>query len=361
MAVPTDTSAPAVGAPHRRQPRPAVQAAVPQRNRTLGIVAIVVSTTAMGAAGVFGRMASPDGAVIGEALTLGRMLAGALGMLVILAATRRLGVLRQTRLSWSVVLGGVFLGLSLATYLSATVLTSLSLAVVLHLLGPVIATVLARVLLKEHLTELAVATLTTSVVGMMLAAGLIGGTRPPSSDEQILGIVLGAASGVLYGAALLCYCYRADMPADVRNFWNFLFGSVGAGAMVAVTRPDLSGMTATNWAWAVTFFLVCGLFALGLLVVAGKHLRSAELSALSYWEVVVALLLGAAVFGESISLLAAIGAGLIVVAALMPLAAGWHRSRRTTNAQTSAAEVRTPAAEVCTPAAEVCTPAAEMR
>ena len=329
MAVSTDTSAPS-SAPVRAYARPADRAAAPERNRTLGLVAIIISTTAMGAAGVFGRMASPDGAVIGEALTLGRMLAGALGMLVILAFTRRLGVLRRTRLSWSVVLGGVFLGLSLATYLSATVLTSLSLAVVLHLLGPVIATVLARVLLKEHLTELAVATLTTSVVGMMLASGLIGEARPASSDEQILGIVLGAASGVLYGAALLCYRYRADMPADVRNFWNFLFGGVGAAAMVAVTRPDLSGMTATHWAWAAAFFLGCGLLALGLLVVAGKHLRSAELSALSYWEVVVALLLGAAIFGESISLLAAIGAGLIVLAALMPLAAGWHRRRQAT-------------------------------
>jgi len=338
VAVSTGTPPPSTGTPARASTHSPDVSAGSHRNRTLGIVAIIVSTTAMGGAGVFGRLASPDGAVIGEALTLGRMLVGALGMLVVLTATRRLGVLRRTPLSWSVVLGGVFLGLSLATYLSATVLTSLSLAVVLHLLGPVIATVLARAVLKEHVSELAVATLTTSVVGMMLAAGLIGETRPPSTDEQILGVVLAAASGVLYGAALLCYRLRADMPTDVRNFWNFVFGSAGAAAMVAVTRPDLSGMTATNWAWAVTFFVVCGFFALGLLVIAGKHLRAAELSALSYWEVVVALLLGAAVFGESISLLAAIGAGLIVVAALMPLAAGRHRQRQATTSRAAAVE-----------------------
>ncbi|MFD1507338.1 DMT family transporter [Georgenia yuyongxinii] len=288
------------------------------------MLAIVLSATGMGFAGVFGRLASPSGAVIGEALTMGRMLVGALGMLTILAVARRLGVLRRTRLSWSVVLGGVFLGISLATLLSATVLIDLALAVALHYLGPVVATVLARVLLKESLSRLELVSLGISFVGMMLAAGLLGGQSAAASEDWVLGIVLGVVSGLTYGAALLCYRYRADMPSDVRSFWNFFFGTVGTAALVVVTRPDLSGMTATHWVWAVAFFLVCGLLALGLLVVAGKHLRAFELSSLSYWEVVVALLLGAAVFSEAISPLAAIGATLIVAAAVIPLVASRH-------------------------------------
>lgn len=309
-----------------RVPAPARRPAtvVPRMDRRLGIIAILLSATAMGFAGLFGRMATPPGAVIGEALTLGRMLVGAVGMLVLLLVTGRVALLRRTRLSWSVALGGVFLGLSLATYLSATVLTSLSLAVVLHLTGPALATLLARVFLKERLSRLGAVSLVVSVVGMVLAAGLVG-QGLPAADGQGLGIVLGAVSGVLYGAALLCYRYRGDMAADLRSFWNFAFGSLGAGAMVAVTRPDLSAMTPTNWVWAVAFFLVCGLFALGLLVVAGKHLRSAELSALSYGEVVVAVLVGAAIYGETLSVAAAVGAGLVVVAAVLPFTVGQRR------------------------------------
>ena len=310
-----------VDAPPRVQDshRPSPQPVAPRMNRRLGVVAIVVSATAMGTAGLFGRLATPAGAVTGEALTLGRMLVGALGMLVLLTFARRLGELRRIRLSWSVALGGVFLGLSLATYLSSTVLIDLSLAVVLHYIGPVLATLLARVLLKERITRPDLLSMGASFLGMMLAAGMIGGTPAPASDQQTLGTVLGVVSGVFYGAALLCYRYRADMPADVRSFWNFAFGTLATGAMVAVARPDLSGMTATHWAWAGGFFLVCGLLALGLLVVAGKHLRAAELSGLSYWEVVVATMLGAAVFGESMSLVVVIGAGLIVVGAVLPL------------------------------------------
>ncbi|CAM3377429.1 DMT family transporter [Occultella aeris] len=291
-------------------------------NRRLGILAIIVSATAMGAAGLFSRMATPSGAVIGESLTLGRMLVGAIGTFLVLALAGRLGQLRRVRLSPSVVLGGVFLGLSLATYLSATVLADLSRAVVLHYIGPVLATVLARVLLKERPGRVDVLSLGIGSIGMVLAAGLLtsgaGSSHPP--EQETLGTILGVISGVCYAVALLCYRYRTDMPADVRSFWNFVFGALGTGAMVALTRPDLSGMTSQNWAWAGAFFLICGLLALGLLVVAGKHLRAAELSGLSYWEVVVAIGIGAAVFGEGISPVAAVGAALIALAMVPMLA-----------------------------------------
>ncbi|WP_324649348.1 DMT family transporter [Georgenia sp. H159] len=318
------------------RPAPRGTRAVPRMRHRLGVMAIIASATAMGLAGVFGRMSTPPGAVIGEALTLGRMTVGALGMVLVLALGRRLGAVRRTRLSWSVVLGGVFLGLSLATYLSATVLTDLARAVALHYLGPVVATVLARVLLKERASPTELVSVAVSFTGMVLAAGLIDAGPAIGNEQQLQGDVLAAVSGVLYGAALLCYRYRSDMPADVRSFWNFAFGSLGAAGMVAVTRPDLSGMTTANWMWAVAFFLVCGLLALGLLVLAGKHLRAVELSALSYWEVVVAMLLGAAVFGEGISPLAAAGAVLIIVGAAIAVGASHRRVARLPRAPATA-------------------------
>lgn len=293
-------------------------------NRRLGIIAILVSAAAMGMAGLFGRMSTPDGAVIGEALTLGRMLTGALGMFLLLAARGRVGLLVRTRMSWSVALGGILLGLSLATYLSATVLTSLSVAVVLHLLGPALATLLARIILKERPNRVALTSLLASIAGMVLASGPADGLA--GSGGSTTGLVLGALSGVLYGAALLCYRYRADMAADVRSFWNFAFGSLATVVTVAVTRPDLSAMTGANWAWALAFFLVCGLLALGLLVVAGKNLCSAELSALSYVEVVVAVLVGAVVFHEAIGVATTVGLLLIALGAVVPFVLGSGRT-----------------------------------
>lgn len=301
------------------RPRPA--APTRATSRRFGIVAALISTVGMGAAGLFGRLATPEGAATGEVLTLGRMAVGAAGMAVILAGAGRLWQLRIP-LSRSVVLGGVLLGLSLATYLSATVLTDLSRAVVLHYLGPVLSTVLARVVLKERVSPADALSLGASFAGMILAAGLLGGGRPAGTEEDLLGTVLGVASGLLYGAALLCYRFRADMPAEARSFWNFVFGAVATAGMVALVRPDLSGMTAVHWAWAGALFLVSGLLALGMLVVAGVHLRAAELSGLSFTEVVVATGLGALVFAEPFDLATATGIALILVAAVVPLLGG---------------------------------------
>lgn len=305
---------------------PAAVAASPaarSTSRRIGIIAILVSAAGMSLSGLFARMATPAGASTGEALTMGRMLVGALGMMVILACSGRLSQLRTVRLTRSVVLGGVFLGLSLATYLTATVLTDLSRAVVLHYLGPILSTVLARFVLKERVSSADALSLGGSFIGMMLAAGLIGGANfGPTTPHDTLGMILAAASGVFYGAALLSYRYRGDMPSDVRSFWNFAFGAVATLGMVVLVRPDLSGMTTTNWAWAGGFFLVSGLLALGLLVVAGKHLRAAELSGLSFTEVVMATMVGAIVYSEPFSPLMVIGIGVILVAAIVPLLTG---------------------------------------
>src|SRR5690606_35811280 len=116
----------------------------------------------------------------------------------ILAATRRLGRVRRVRVTRSVVLGGVFLGLSLATYLSATLLIDLSLAVVLHYLGPVLATVLAATVLHERVGPADVLSLATAFAGMLLVAGLVGEPPAPTSAEHAWGVVLAAVSGVLY-------------------------------------------------------------------------------------------------------------------------------------------------------------------
>lgn len=325
MSLTAPARRPAPASPAARR-APAPRAPVTEPSRRLGVLAILLSAAGMSLSGLFGRMATPEGAHLGEALTLGRMLVGALGMLVILAVTRRLSGLR-VRPSRAVVLGGVFLGLSMATYLSATVLTDLSRAVVLHYLGPLLSVLLARVVLKERVAVADALSLGLSFAGMLLTAGLLGAETGSLTRDDTLGTILGTASGIFYGAALFSYRFRADMPSDARSFWNFAFGAAGTAGMVLLVRPDLSGMSAANWAWAGGFFLVSGLLALGLLVVAGTHLRSAELSGLSFTEVVMASLVGAAVFAEIFTAPMLIGAVLILVGAVVPLILGIRSDR----------------------------------
>ena len=72
--------------------------------------------------------------------------------------------------------------------------------------------------------------------------------------------------------------------------------------------------------WAAALFLVCGFFAIGFLVVAGKHLSAVELSVVAYWETVVALFIGYFIFGETMTVLAMIGGAMIVIGGIGPIA-----------------------------------------
>ena len=69
----------------------------------------------------------------------------------------------------------------------------------------------------------------------------------------------------------------------------------------------------------MALFLVCGLFALGFLVVAGRNLPAVEYSTISYWECPVAILCGLLAWGEKLTPMGMIGGLLIVGGGLAPI------------------------------------------
>lgn len=312
-------------------------------NKKLGFAAMLLSATGMGLVGTFGRLATPidpaTGAkyITGDFLAFGRMTIGALGMVVIILAVKKLPELRRTRLSFSVVAGGLAIGASLAFYVSSTLMTTIANAVFLIYTGPLFSAVLAWIFLKERISLRNAFFLVLVFVGMLMTIGLVNyGTGAgltfgldlganPDMPNKTLGDVFGLASGLFYGLALFFYRYRGDIASEVRSFWNFGFGAIGAIAVMVFrmvtldpTNP-LEVMTGTNWAWAAGMFVVCGLFAIGLLPVAGKHLFAVELSCVSYWECVVGIILGVVVWHEAMTAVGAIGGLLIVVGGMGPM------------------------------------------
>lgn len=313
-------------------------------NKRLGFGAMIASATGMGLVGLLSRGAVPthvvDGEtvkyVLGDFLATGRMLTGALGFLLILLATRKWQALRTTRVSFSVVAGGLAIGMSLALYVSATLMTTIANAVFLIYTGPLFSAILAWIFLKEKISLRNGLFLAMVFGGMLLTIGLI--TYTPETGLQVglqlgtdpdyplkaVGDLFALGSGVFYGLALFFYRYRGDMDSGVRGFWNFVFGAVGALIVMVIRYNTLddstpSVMTRTNWMWAVALFLICGFFAIGFLVVAGKHLQAVELSVVAYWETVVALIIGYLVFDETMTPLAMLGGAMIVIGGIGPI------------------------------------------
>lgn len=312
-------------------------------NKKLGYLAMILSASGMGMVGFFGRASTPthvvDGQtvkyVLGDFLAFGRMTTGAIGFLIIILLTRKLPQLRSVKISPSVIGGGLAIGMSLALYVSSTLMTSIANAVFLIYTGPLFSAILAWVFLKEKISRRNGLFLMLVFLGMVLTIGLVqydgAGLHvglqlgaDPNFPNKTVGDLFALGSGVFYGLALFFYRFRGDIGSEVRGFWNFTFGAVGALAVMFVRYNTLDDslpnvMTSRNWAWAVGMFLVCGLFAIGLLVVAGKNLRAVELSCVSYWECLVALVFGFVVFGESMGVIAIIGGLLIMIGGMGPI------------------------------------------
>jgi drug/metabolite transporter (DMT)-like permease len=246
--------------------------------------------------------------------------------------------------------GGLLVGAALACYMVATLLTSLADAVFLIYTGPLFCTILARIFRHEKISAAQAACLVAVFVGMLCTSGIIegaaaslfsngdggfgaasasgdagGGMASSSADaypNKALGDALGLASGVLYGISLFCNGYRRDCDTVVRGVWNFIFATVGAGAVTAVMMVfwplGTVDMSATNWVFAVILWIVCGPVGLGLLLVAGKNLSAVEYSTIAYWECVVSVLASVLVFGEALTVSTIIGGVLIIAGGALP-------------------------------------------
>ncbi|MDO4606955.1 MAG: DMT family transporter [Bowdeniella nasicola] len=306
-------------------------------NKKLGFLAMLISATGMGMVGFFSRGATGGLApevkqYLGSFLAFGRMTVGLIGFIIILLITKRWAAFRQSRLSFSVIAGGVCIGTSLALYITSTLLTSIANAVFLIYTGPLFCTLLARIFRKEKISLANGIFLGLVFIGMIFTIGLVAYTpeggwtfgvdlsaSTPEFPQKALGDLVGLGSGVFYGLALFFYGYRQDMDSDVRGTWNFLWAAVATGLLSLIMRPQITELSATNWAWAGGLFFFCGLIALGFLVVAGRNLPAVEMSCISYWECVVALLFGFFFFQEAMTFVAALGGLLIILGGIGPI------------------------------------------
>ena len=321
-------------------------------NKKLGTIAMLLASTGMGLVGTISRfttngLAEEYKPVIGSFLACGRMFVAMIGFIVIVLVSRKVALLRSTRLSFAVVMGGVSIGLSLSCYITSTLMTSLVNAVFLIYTGPMFCTVLARIFRRERIGILGGIFLSLVFIGMLMTIGVIDikdgaftfgldlSASTPEFPRKSLGDLFGLLSGIFYGLAMFFYGYRKDMDSAVRGVWNFFWASSATLVMSIIMRPwhGVASFTISNWIGAVALFIVCGLFALGFLIVAGRNLPAVEYSTISYWECLVVIVLGILLWHEPLTLVGVIGGLLVLGGGMAPiiLDAATKRSRSSTD------------------------------
>lgn len=329
-----------------------------------GVIAMLISATGMGLVPLFSRWATRtdmfDGALglngsdsIGALMACGRMGMGVLFFVILLLATHKVHVFKKLKLSPAIALGGLMIGMSLACYVTSTLMTTVANAVLFIYTGPVICTVLARIFRKEPMSILQWACLAVVFVGMMFGEGLLGFgvggqafgfdfnlvPATPEFPQKLVGDAFGLLSGVFYGASMFFNGYRKDADTTARGVWNFLFAVVGAGAITVIMnivgqQPGLENwqlvvnFTTFNWVGAVLLWIICGPLALGFLLVAGRNLPAADYSTIAYWEVPVAIFIGLVVFGEALTVNTILGIVLVIAGGAVPSIRGMIAGRK---------------------------------
>ncbi|MDO5747637.1 MAG: DMT family transporter [Actinomycetaceae bacterium] len=322
-------------------------------NRKWGVVAMFISATGMGLVPLFSRWGTrteffeADSALnagdsVGALMAVGRMGMGVLFFVVLLFATKKVQVFKELKLSPAIAMGGLMIGMSLACYVTATLLTTIANAILFIYIGPVICVVLARIFRKEPMSWLSWVCLFVVFVGMLFGNEIISfdpttfkfsaqlDFQASTDDLRLkgLGDLFGIASGFFYGSSMFFNGYRKDADTTARGVWNFIFAVIGAGSITIVLHfmGTIEGyenwslnlhLTTFNLIGAVLLWIICGPIALGFLLVAGKNLPAADYGTIAYWEVPVALFVGIVIFKDPftfntfIALVLIIGGGAV--------------------------------------------------
>ena len=281
-----------------------------------GTIAMLISATGMGLVPLFSRWATRtdmfDGTLglnagdsIGALMACGRMGMGVLFFVILMVATHKVKTFKELKLTPAIALGGLMIGMSLACYVTSTLLTTVANAVLFIYTGPVICVLAARIFRKE-----------------------------PMSGLQWICLLV-----VFYGLSMFFNGYRKDADTTARGVWNFIFAVLGAGLITIIlnslgSQPGMENwalsvhFTAFNWIGAVLLWIICGPIALGFLLVAGRNLPAADYGTIAYWEVPVAIFVGLVVFGEALTVNTIIGGLMIIAGGAIPSVKGMVAERK---------------------------------
>lgn len=191
---------------------------------------------------------------------------------------------------------------------------NVSIACVLLYTAPCFVTVMARIFFKELLTLRKMLCLVVAFVGCALVVGLGSG----EGGASLLGIAVGLGSGIGYALYSIFggFALKKYKPATF-TFYTFLFTAL---AMTPFSQPGQIVALATSngvaLAAMVTLAVLCTVIPFGCYTVGLAHLEASKASIMAFVEPLVALLVGAVVFHDALTLLNMVGVVCILGAVL---------------------------------------------
>ena len=280
--------------------------------RRAAMAQLIASMTIFGTIGLFVRWIPLSSAAI--AFVRGLIGAGCLLVLVFL---------KGGRLDWGAIrkqlpllaLSGAAIGFNWILLFEAYRYTTVATATMCYYFAPVIVMALSP-LVGERLTLRKICCILAAVVGMVFVSGMAEGGLPTAAEGK--GVLLGLGAAALYASVMLMNRRLTALRAYDKTILQ-----LGAATVVLLPYVLLTGSFngASLTAGAALLLLVVGVVHTGVAYAcyfgSMRALRAQTVALFSYLDPVVAILLSATVLGESVSVMAFVGAGLIIGSAVV--------------------------------------------
>ncbi|MEA4846028.1 MAG: DMT family transporter [Clostridiaceae bacterium] len=190
---------------------------------------------------------------------------------------------------------------------------STGLAMTLHFIFPAIVAVLSFFIFKEKMPPLKVIALAISIIGVYILAGNI------DSAVNLKGVALAIASGVLYSLYTIEIGKEELLTMDgiLLTFYVSLFSAVSIFIFGAASRNLIFTLQLPAVLGILGLALVCTVFGVIAYNKAIQIVGPTCAAIFSTVEPITSVIMGIAVFDESLSLSAAIGSILIIASVLL--------------------------------------------
>lgn len=212
--------------------------------------------------------------------------------------------------------GVAFFGVSLfsVSFFYTIKVATITQAVFLLYTAPIIAALMARVFLNELLVKGKVIALACSITGLVLLTRLY---QPASLDIPTLALLTGLASAFMFA----CFSLMGKVALHRYSPWTVQFYTFAFGVLflVLLTLPgaETFQLRWESWLFLVIMGLVSTVAPFALFYRGLQMVEASRAAVVATIEPVVASLLGFALFAERLDPAQAVGAGLILLGAIL--------------------------------------------
>lgn len=263
-----------------------------------GFVFIIAAMAIFGFYGIFVRFLNVNPQLI---LFFNALLVALIFSFIFLKDRKKFAIRKHRLLI--LLLGLAFVGNNLS-YFTAFKLTTIANAILTHYTAPIFVAVLAPLLLKEKSEKITLVALALSFFGLTLFAS--GGLS--LNQANLLGILLGTVSGLMYAFSIIIYKYLLkDLSVFALIFYQ---SSIGALILLPFVASRIS--LSLPFLWLLVFAFLFGIVATLLHFKGIKRVTAQHAGILGYSEPVFGTAYAFLFFAEVPSLTTLLGGALIV-------------------------------------------------